>query len=163
MKVVFRQATIEDADILLEIQKKAFQESLELYKDYDTNPANESLEKMAHKIRNHFYYVITADDNMVGGIHAYKKSNRHCYLNRIYIHPDYENKGIGSKAVEFILNHEDFRDIELWTLDTPHKSYRNHSFYEKLGFVKTGEVEEVSPELKLIHYEKAMKADAGNV
>ncbi len=157
MKVMFRKAVIEDADILLEIQKKSFQESLELYKDYETNPANESAEKIAYKIRNHFYYVITADDIMIGGIHAYKKDNNHCYLNRIYIHPDYENKGIGSKAMEFLLYHEDFRDVELWTLDTPHKSYKNHSFYEKLGFVRTGEVKEVSAELKLIHYEKVMK------
>ena len=157
MEIIFEKAKLEDAEKLLEIQKKSFQEALELYKDYDTNPMFEKIEKISYKIQNHYYYKIIFDGIIIGGLHAYKKAEFHYYINRIFIHPDFENLGIGKKAIEFIENDKEFSDAERWILETPHKSFKNHSFYEKLGYVRTGQVEEITENLKLIYFEKVIK------
>ncbi len=154
MDIIFQRAKLEDAENLLEIQKKSFHEALELYKDYDTNPMFEKIEKISYKIQNHDYFKIIADGIIIGGINIYKKNDFHYYINRIFIHPDFENLGIGKKAMEFIEKEPDFQDAHIWTLETPHKSFKNHYFYEKLGYIRTGQVEEINENLKLIHFKK---------
>lgn len=57
----------------------------------------------------------------------------------------------------FIENEKIFEDASIWTLETPHKSYKNHSFYEKMGYVRTGHEEEINEKLILIHYRKEIK------
>ena len=47
--------------------------------------------------------------------------------------------GIGTNAMKFL--EMEFPDAKKWTLETPHLSYRNHHFYEKMGFTKVGETE----------------------
>ncbi|WBW95701.1 GNAT family N-acetyltransferase [Oceanirhabdus sp. W0125-5] len=155
MKIKFKKAALTDGAKLLEIQKKSFQEALELYKDYDTNPMFEKLEKIQYKIENHNYYKIISDGKIIGGIHAYSKGAFQYYINRLFIHPDYENLGIGKKAMVFIENQ--FPDARIWTLETPHKSLKNHYFYENLGYIRTGQVEEINENLKLIYFKKEMK------
>lgn len=141
----------------MEIERASFQEALKLYEDYETSPAFESLQKITYKIKNHFYYKILSDGIIVGGINVYSKGDGHYYLNRIYIRPDYENTGIGQRAMVFIESCKEFSDALYWTLETPHRSYKNHHFYEKMGYVKTGDVEVISYKLKLIHYKKVLK------
>lgn len=157
MEILFEKATLEDAEELLEVQRKSFQEALDLYEDYDTNPMFEKIEKISYKIQNQNYYKILADGRIIGGLHACKLADFECYLNRIFILPSFENLGIGKKAIKFIEEEKDFADAKRWRLDTPHKSFKNHFFYEKLGYVRTGRVEEISEKLKLIYYEKIIK------
>ena len=154
MDILFKKATLEDAEELLNIQRKSFKEALELYQDFDTNPKFEKIEKISHKIRNHYYYKIIVDRIIIGGAHAYKNGDCHYYINRVFIHPDFENLGIGKKAMEFIEN--ELPDAKVLSLETPHKSLKNHYFYEKLGYTRTGKVEEINENLKLIYYEKAI-------
>jgi ribosomal protein S18 acetylase RimI-like enzyme len=157
LKIIFEKAKLEDAEKLLEIQKKSFQEAFELYNDYDINPMFEKIEKISYKIQNHNYYKIIVDGIIIGGVHAYKKADFHYYLNRIFIHPDFENLGIGKRAMEFIEAEKEFSDAESWSLETPHKSFKNQYFYEKLGYVRTGQVKEINKKLKLIYFEKVIK------
>jgi GNAT superfamily N-acetyltransferase len=157
LEIIFERAKLEDGEKLLAIQRKSFQEALELYKDYDTNPMFEKIEKILYKIENHNYYKIIADGIIIGGLNAYKRADFHYYINRIFIHPDFENLGIGKKAIEFIEKEKEFVDARIWTLETPHKSLKNHYFYEKLGYVRNGEVEEINENLKLIYFEKVIR------
>lgn len=157
MEVLFEKANLDDVERLLEIQKDAFQEALILYEDYETSPAFESVEKITYKIQHHNYYKIIADREIVGGIHIYKKGEGHYYLNRIFVHPNYENMGIGRMAMTFVENDKEFEDAFIWSLETPHKSYKNHYFYESLGYVRTGHEQEINEKLKIIHYKKEIK------
>jgi len=151
LNILFKKATLEDAEELLAVQRESFKEALELYQDFDTNPKFEKIEKISYKIKNHYYYKIILDGIIIGGIHAYKKGDYHYYINRIFILPDFENLGIGKKAMEFIEN--ELYDAKTLSLDTPHKSYKNHYFYEKLAYIRTGKINE---NLKLLYYEKTI-------
>ncbi|MDD6794386.1 MAG: GNAT family N-acetyltransferase [Clostridiaceae bacterium] len=46
--------------------------------------------------------------------------------------PEYENKGIGQKAVKFL--ESQFPEAKHWSLETPADKLRNHHFYKKLGY-----------------------------
>jgi len=59
--------------------------------------------------------------------------------------------------MEFIEDEKEFADAERWILETPHKSFKNHYFYEKLGYVRTGKVEEINGNLKFIYFQKVIK------
>lgn len=64
----------------------------------------------------------------------------------------YQNKKIGSMLMKHL--DEVFPDAKLWHLNTPYKSYRNHHFYEKYGYVKVGETEPEKDGFCLFQYER---------
>jgi hypothetical protein len=49
---------------------------------------------------------------------------------------------------------EEFAGAEKWTLETPYLSFRNHHFYEKLGYKKVGETQPEPDGFHLFLYEK---------
>ena len=58
MALIFRKSTMEDIEILLPIQKSSFQEDLEKYEDFETNPACETREKLAENIQKFHHFTI---------------------------------------------------------------------------------------------------------
>lgn len=154
MKLKIIRSTVDEANILLDIQKEAFSEDLERYQDYNTSPATESIERLRNKIINSFHYTIFLDDEIIGGIEVRKLSNTQCYLNRLYLTPKCHNKGIGTKLMNFI--EDEFPEALEWTLSTPYMNYRNHYFYEKHGYSKVGE-QVITGKLILFDYIKKVK------
>ena len=62
----------------------------------------------------------------------------HYELSTIFVIPEFQNKGIGQKAILFI--EQEFPDAKKWTLDTPSAATRNHYLYEKMGYTKVNEM-----------------------
>ena len=50
MKIWLEKATNNDAQSIFDIQIKAFMPLLDKYKDYETNPANETIERVITRI-----------------------------------------------------------------------------------------------------------------
>ena len=67
---------------------------------------------------------------------------------------EYQDRGIGSQAMNFIFSN--YKNVTKWSLETPYRSFRNHHFYEKQGFVKVGEYKPYDNhnEFVLFKYEK---------
>jgi len=57
-------------------------------------------------------------------------------LGTIFIDPDYQGRGIGSRSLQFV--HDSF-PAHTWRLDTPGWATRNHHFYEKHDYRKIDE------------------------
>jgi ribosomal protein S18 acetylase RimI-like enzyme len=151
-----RRTLIEEAEEILNIQKEAFLADLEIYKDYETSPATEPIKKLLYKINKNFHYTILINNKIIGGAELRFDSDTECYINRIFMLPEFQNKGLGTK----IMNHfdMDFPHIKKWTLCTPHLNFRNHGFYEKLGYKKVGE-HNVKEGLNLINYLKLINTE----
>ena len=62
MKIKLEKATALDAPAILAMQKAAFLPLLEQYQDHDTNPVNETLERVLGRINDpaSIYYKIVA-------------------------------------------------------------------------------------------------------
>jgi ribosomal protein S18 acetylase RimI-like enzyme len=149
--ITIHKATTEDAEELLRIKVRAFAWDLEKYGM--APPGYDSLEDLISAINKARYYKILYSDKAVGAFSLYEKGTSHFELGSLYIDPDYHDKGIGSKVVE--LMEKEYPQIVKWTLDTPYLSFRNHHFYEKMGYVK---IDEIKPfennEFTLFKYEK---------
>lgn len=87
MKVSLAKATENDAKSIFDIQVKAFMPLLNKYKDYETNPANETIERVTIRINkpNGSFYKIFADNKLVGAICIYWKEERQFWISPMFI------------------------------------------------------------------------------
>ncbi|MBM7655932.1 GNAT family N-acetyltransferase [Neobacillus cucumis] len=136
---------------LLKLQKEAFHSDLIKYKDYFQSPAAESLNYFILKMQTSLHYSIFVDGRLAGGICVVKQTKDHYYLYRIFLGSEFQNKGLGSKILQEL--EKQFPHVKKWSLDTPKDNRRNRHFYEKLGYIKTGE-QQITKYLTLIFYEK---------
>ena len=130
------RAEISEAEMLKDISINAFEENYEKYGHYP--PGIESLEWHRDKIKNEIYYKILYDRECVGGVHLSLHPSNAIKIEFIFLKPEHQGKKIGAEVMARI--EEEHKDISKWFLLTPYKDFRNHHFYEKLGYQKVGEI-----------------------
>lgn len=150
------QATIADTPSIFDIQVKAFMPLLEKYKDYDTNPANESIDRVIDRIKNPqgVFYKIMDDHKLVGAIRIFWKDEVHFWISPMFIHPDYQGQGLAKKAI--LLVEEMHAQAISWELATILEEERNCSLYEKMGYVQTKEKRKINEHTTLVFYKKSV-------
>lgn len=149
MRIRFEKARVEDANKLVEIQDHSFYGDLVKYGEC---PAyGEGIDKMEEYIETRIVYKILDGNKIIGDIIIRKQTNDEYYLRVLSIIPEYQNKGIGGRALNFIFN--EYPSVMRWSLVTPQDNIRNCHFYEKHGFKKYSE-EIKSERLTLNKYER---------
>lgn len=104
-------------------------------------PGYDSIDMQMYHTWDQKYFKIMYEENILVGVILVSTTGReHGRIDRLYILPKYQGKGIGSAILAQIENM--FHEVRLWTLDTTKFSPRNHYFYEKNGYVLEGEDEE---------------------
>lgn len=153
MSVSIVRASLADAQALVDVQIAAFHHDAVMYPGVEIGgpPDYDSVTVMRQRIReNDCYKFVDVDaGRCIGGMVIFNQGNGHFHLGVIFIAPAWQNRGIGTQAMHFI---EQTYAADRWTLDTPTWAVRNQHFYEKLGYVKTGEY--VYDDTPLIAYEK---------
>jgi len=154
MEVTLEKANASDAQSLFDIQVNAFSPLLKVYKDYNTNPANETIERMITRINNPLggVYKIKSDTILVGAISVWWKEETEFWISPMFIQPKYQGQGIAQKAISQI--EELFPQAVSWELATIAEEKRNCYLYEKMGFIKTGEIKKINDSTTLIYYKK---------
>ncbi|MCL2517773.1 MAG: GNAT family N-acetyltransferase [Oscillospiraceae bacterium] len=155
MNIRIEKATIDDAEILTEIQKQAFEPLYRIYHD-EGNPYLRGVDELKYQIEHgtREVYKILADDIICGGITIRDKGNGEYYLNRIYISPQFQSKGIGKTAIGIC--EQNYPDAKRWTVDFPADLIANRKCYEANGYYDTGKREIINDKLTLAFYEKAV-------
>lgn len=151
MSITFERATAGDAEALVEAQIAAFHHDAVLYPGVEIGgpPGYDSVERTRQRIEEGLFYAMVDSGQIVGGMVAFEMGQGHVHLGQIFIVPAYQDRGIGTRAIQFL---EQSHPATLWTLDTPSWAIRNQHFYEKLGYIKVAE--ETLPEIILFGYEK---------
>jgi len=155
MEIKLEKATIENVEEIHQMQIKSFKSLLEKYKDYDTNPGNENIERIIQRFYQEFtdYYIIKMDNISVGAIRVVRLENdQKCRVSPIFILPEYYNKGIAQKVFEII--EERYKPKNGWILDTILQEKGNCYLYEKIGYKKTGQIEYINDNMNIVFYEK---------
>ncbi|MGJ9459221.1 GNAT family N-acetyltransferase [Oceanobacillus sp. CF4.6] len=127
---MIERATKEDANEILEIQKLAYISEAELYNNYDIMPLKEDIETVIESFDKNVVLKYFNDGKIVGSVRAFEE-NGNCHINKLMVHPEYQNQGIGRKLMEEIekyFNHVTFK------LFTGSRSTKNIALYEKLGY-----------------------------
>jgi GNAT superfamily N-acetyltransferase len=151
-RVKLVDATIDDAEILAEISKKAFDTDVDVGSPGEGGPKGYDEPEFQVKVMDYFdCYRILLDDETVGGIYVASKTPGHKVLERVFLDPDHHRQGIGTRAMELAM--ERYPGTKLWTLGIPEWNIRTTAFYEKLGFVQVG-WDYAEPESRGRWYEK---------
>ncbi|SFC51819.1 Acetyltransferase (GNAT) domain-containing protein [Bacillus sp. OV322] len=153
MDLQLRRTKMGEAGVLLNIQKEAFRDDLQKYRDYSTSPAAETRRMLAHRIRFSNHYTIIADGRIAGGVDIMKITKHHYRLFRIFLDTAFQNQGLGAKVIA--LAERNFPEAEMWSLNTPQDNFRNRYFYEKLGYKVVG-ASKINDSLSLLEYEKIL-------
>ena len=147
------KAKIEDLSEILELQKLAFYSEAELYNDFTIEPLRQTLEGITEEFQNKVFVKVVKDDNIIGSARANWHDNS-CWINKVIVHPDYQNLGIGKKLMNEIEKY--FIEADKYILYTGYKSKRNIFFYEKLGYKKINS-NQVVDDIHLVYMEKINK------
>ncbi|SHG64420.1 GNAT family N-acetyltransferase [Ornithinibacillus halophilus] len=155
MEVKLEKATMRDANSIFDMQVKAFTPLLEKYKDYDTNPANETIDRVLMRINslNRAFYKILADNELVGAISVKWEGNAKFWISPMFLIPSYQGKGIAQEAL--ILLEKMYPQAMTWELATIKEEERNCYLYEKMGYNQTGVSKKLNDNATLIYYKKA--------
>jgi GNAT superfamily N-acetyltransferase len=103
-------------------------------------------------------YKIVTEGKIIGCIIVWILETKENFLGTIFIDPEYQNQGVGTRTWQFI--EKTYPDTRQWTLETPGWAVKNHYFYEqKCGFTKIKEKVEESSEHPgtLFIYQKVME------
>ncbi|MYL33601.1 GNAT family N-acetyltransferase [Pontibacillus yanchengensis] len=157
MEIKLEIATDKDAQCIFDIQVKAFMPLLDKYKDYETSPANESVERLMKRINNPNggFYKILADNEIVGAICILRKEEVKLWISPMFILPSYQGKGVAQKAITLI--EDQFPQATTWELATILEEERNCYLYEKMGYKRTGASKKLNDNATLIFYKKICK------
>ena len=131
LKISFRQANIEDAELLIDIYNNSFYSD---YVKYGECPGyGRTKEQMEESIKTVPKFVILCDGKPVGCVSCKIADQYEYEVGVLCIVPEYQGKGIGTRAIEFIKRY--YEDCMRFTLVTPTDKKQNIKFYtEKCGF-----------------------------
>ena len=153
-EIELQRATMEDAEKIWEMQRESFLRLLEIYEDYETNPANESIDRVAARLSQAFtfYYFIIHGGEKVGAIRVIdKKDGSAKRISPLFILPKFQGRGFAQSAIKAV---EKIHGSHGWNLDTIQSEQGNCYLYEKMGYKATGKTEKINERLTLVFYAK---------
>jgi len=155
MNVELVRADISSANEIWQMQKIAFADLLNKYQDFETNPANETLEKVIKRLEQPFtyFYFLKSNGEKIGAIRVidYKEDNKPKRISPLFILPEYRNKGYAQEA---ILSVEKIHGNLGWELETILQETINCHLYEKMGYHRTDKIKKINSKLTLVYYKK---------
>ncbi len=144
------RATIDDAQEILALQKLAYTSEAEIYDDFTISPLHQTLEEIEAEFADQRFLKFCEKGRIAGSVRAYVKEGI-CFIGKLIVQPECQNKGIGTKLLEEIENA--FDHVDRYELFTGHKSERNLYLYKKNGY-KIFRSQKLTEDLTIIFMEK---------
>ena len=131
MKIEYRQAVIEDAELLVNIYNASFYDD---YVRYGSCPGyGQTKEMMEESISKYLKHIILCDNEPIGCVSCINLEKGVYEVGCLCVIPRYQGKGIGTQAIRYVKTF--YEDWERITLVTPIDKKENVKFYtEKCGF-----------------------------
>ena len=148
------RANVNDCEKIWSLQIEAFADLLAKYQDFETSPGNESKESIQSKLMDEFtfFYFIYHEDDIAGAVRVVdRKNGNRKRIAPIFIVKKYRNRGLAQKTFEEI---EKLHGSNDWMLDTILQEEGNCYLYEKLGYKRTGKIENINERMDIVYYEK---------
>jgi ribosomal protein S18 acetylase RimI-like enzyme len=153
--MIIGQASVKDAAEILALQKLAYRSEAEIYDDYTIPPLTQTLEEMRADIDTQLVLKASIEDRIIGSVRA-KVQRGTCFVGRLIVHPDFQNRGIGRQLMNELEG--TVSRATRFELFTGSKSERNIAFYRKLGY-SPFKREELTDRVMLVFMEKCVQDD----
>jgi len=147
-------AAESDAETLAAVSRRAFEHDVNYGAPGPCGPPGyDSPTWQRRAMKDGSYYKILEADQIVGGFVLFRRRDGSLEFGRAFLEPERQNRGIGAELLRFAEGV--FPETKRLVLDTPSWNLRNQHFYEKGGYVKTGEIE-AGEGFPLFQYEKRL-------
>jgi ribosomal protein S18 acetylase RimI-like enzyme len=123
-------ASIKDADEILNIQKLAYMSEAEIEGNYEIEPLLQTVEDIEKSFSDSHILKLVKNEKIIGSVRA-KESDGTCHITKLMVHPDFQGKGYGKELMAAI--EKKFKDSR-YELFTGSNSLKNIHFYKKLGY-----------------------------
>jgi ribosomal protein S18 acetylase RimI-like enzyme len=150
MEEPIERAVIEDAEEILALQKLAYVSEAEIIDDFTIPPLRQTLDDIRSEFDRQVFLKVELDGRIIGSVRCYTEAGS-CYVGKLVVHPDQQNRGIGTRLLRAA--EDQFPDAERYELFTGEKSARNLHLYEKHGY-RIFDRRVVSDKLTLVFLEK---------
>ena len=146
------EAKLGDAEEILALQKAAYESEGYLYEDFTLPPLTQTLAEIREDFERQLFLkaVEEGTGEIVGSVRAYEKEGA-CYVGRLIVRPDRQDRGIGSLLLREI--EERFAQAERFRLFTGHRSEKPLHIYAQKGY-SVYRTEPVHDHLTLVYLEK---------
>ncbi len=148
--MIIETAIISDMEEILALQKLAYLSEAEICKDFSIPPLLQTIEDIRSEYAIKTFLKAVDSGRIIGSVRA-NVHDDDCYIGKLIVHPDYQNKGIGTALMNSIESH--FHGCKRYELFTGQKSVKNIYLYKKLGY-RIFKEEKVSENLSLVYLEK---------
>lgn len=132
----FTKASIEELEILSEIQRISFAENVNLIRVNGIIFELSTPQQLYIRHLDLDFYKLTINNHIIGGAYIRKIDYYTCEIYRLFVLPDFCHQGYGS----FVLNQifAIYKECNKFVLETPALLINNICFYEKNNFQKVG-------------------------
>lgn len=156
--MIIERAMVGDAGSILSLQKLAYRSEAKIYNDFTIPPLTQTLEEIKKDFESQVFLKAVADGRIIGSVRAFVKEGT-CYVGRLIVHLDFQNRGIGTRLMGRI--EEVFKEAQRFEIFTGHKSERNLHLYEKLGYQRFKTVK-ANEKLTIVFLEKHNPGQKGS-
>ena len=144
------KASYNDLHKILRLQKLAYLSEAKLVNNYAIQPLTQTLDELENEFdKNIILKLVNENNEIIGSVRAYEENNR-VYIGKLIVHPDYQNKGLGTKLLKTIETYFENKSFELFTSS---KSDKNLRLYEKNGYKEFAR-QKISEGLEIVFMEK---------
>ena len=145
MNLIYKKATVNDIDILMETRIKVLRAANKLSDDIDMSEVERQsyvYYKKALCDGTHIAYLVFDENYFVGsgGVSFFQvmptyhnPSGNKAYIMNMYTHPDYRRRGIAYKTLDMLIRDTKCNGISAISLEATDMGL---PLYEKYGFVK---------------------------
>lgn len=148
------EASLDDAEAILSLQKRAYQSEAAIYGDYNIPPLTQTLEQLTAEFNDQVFLKAVSAGIVVGSVRA-QRIDDVCHIGRLVVDPEFQGQGLGKGLMRAIEHH--FCDVTRFDLFTGHKSARNLRLYRQLGYAVLGR-KTISPDLDFVFLSKRNRA-----
>ncbi len=157
MDTIIEQATVDDAEEILALQKLAFRDEANLYSHSSIPPLTQTLEELTDAFKNKIFLKAVSNGKIIGSIRAYKEAAT-CYPEKLIVHPSFQNRGIGTSLMDKIEAHFSGK-VDRFRISTVRKSTRNIRLYQKLGYT-IFKTKDITDTVTFVYMEKCQTSDS---
>ncbi|MGI6366982.1 MAG: GNAT family N-acetyltransferase [Anaerolineae bacterium] len=131
------RAHANDAEALTALSIRAFENDIHYgAAEAGGPPGYDSVDWQRRTIAGADYYTIREDETLIGGLIIGPGSSGQHELWRIFLAPERQNRGIGSRVLALIW--AQYPLASAWVVDTPPWNERTRHFYQRNGFCEAG-------------------------
>jgi ribosomal protein S18 acetylase RimI-like enzyme len=141
--MVLRQAMEEDAPKIIHRLRRVLDDGIYLEEEKETmNDPQEEAALIRRMKQEGSMYTVAEIGDMIAGVAQIKRGqlemNRHVGTFRIWVGPEFQGYGIGSKLMDYALHWATYHGLEKVCLDVFADNERAMDMYKKYGFVVEG-------------------------